>query len=217
MPDLLSSLAEDESARLLENLNYLNLQEIRSFCTAHGIPYRIIAEDPGVSVKTTKDTDRKPVVLERLRRFLRTGEPGQPTCIPASIVRGDAPPPQPERGDRLYYRWYAKEHAGVLRVLGELTGGRFADGAVARVLIMEFWTHGEAPTLAEFAQAWITAKADEHNLLTPEYAYLTDLKRKQGGSDWKAKRQARAGSALEMLARVGSRSSSDKTRLIPPA
>ena len=202
MPDLLSNLAQDERARLLENLNYLNLREIRSFCTAHRLPYRIIAEDPGGSVKTTKDTDRKPIVLERLRRFLTTGEPGQPTCIPASIVRGDAPPPKPERGDRLYYRWYAKEHAGVLRVLGELTGGRFADGAVARVLIMDFWTRGEAPTLAEFAEAWITAKADEHNLLTPEYAYLTDLKRQQGGSDWKTKRKARAGLALEMLARV---------------
>jgi hypothetical protein len=40
-----------------------------------------------------------------------------------------------------------------MRSLGELTDGRFRDGAVARVLAMEFWTRGEAPTLAEFARA----------------------------------------------------------------
>lgn len=34
------------------------------------------------------------------------------------------------------------------------TGGRFKDGAVARVLAMQFWTHAEAPTLEAFARAW---------------------------------------------------------------
>ncbi len=37
---------------------------------------------------------------------------------------------------------------------------------------MEFWTRGEAPTLAEFARAWSKAKANEYLLLTAEYAYL---------------------------------------------
>ena len=33
-----------------------------------------------------------------------------------------------------------------MRLLRHLTAGRFRDGAVARVLAMEFWTRGEAPT-----------------------------------------------------------------------
>ena len=102
----------------------------------------------------------------------------------------------------LFYRWYAKEHGGVIRLLSDLTAGRFRDGAVARVLAMGFWTRGEAPTLAEFARAWTDAKADEHRLLTPEYAYLTDLKHQRAGDDWKALRSARAKSALKTLARI---------------
>jgi len=176
----------------------MNLEEIRGFCSARGIPFKIVAEYSNGKVKTTKDTDRKPIVLARVRRYLTTGEAGRPTCIPAAIVREENPPARLGRGDRLYYRWYAKEHAGVLRVLGELTAGRFRDGAAARVLAMEFWTRGEAPTLEEFARVWTKARLQ----VTPEYAYLTDLKHQRAGGDWKAVRTAKAKSALKTLARI---------------
>lgn len=202
MPYPLSQLTKEAQARFLEELNYLNLGEIRGFCSNRGIPYKILAEYPNGKTKATKDIDRKPIVLARVRHYLATGRVGQPTCIPAKIVRHDDPPTRLGPRDRLYYRWYSKEHIGILRSLGELTDGRFRDGAVARVLAMEFWTRGEAPTLAEFARAWTTAKADEHRLLTAEYAYLTDLKRKTAGSDWKSLRKAKAESALQTLARI---------------
>ena len=89
-----------------------------------------------------------------------------------------------------------------MRLLSELTDGRFRDGAVARVLAMEFWTRGEAPTLEEFARAWTKAKAEEHRLFTAEYAYLTDLKHKRAGSAWKSLRKAKAESALRTLAEI---------------
>jgi len=180
----------------------LNLEEIRGFCSNHGIPYKILAEYPKGTIKATGDNDRKPIVLARIRHYLATGDAGQPTCIPAEIVRREPPPARPGPRDRLYYRWYSKEHTGIMRSLGELTNGRFRDGAVARVLAMEFWTRGEAPTLAEFARAWTEAKADEHRLLTAEYAYLTDLKHHRADGDWKAVRAAKAKSALKTLARI---------------
>ncbi|HVZ19733.1 MAG TPA: hypothetical protein VG871_01650 [Vicinamibacterales bacterium] len=202
MPNLLARLTVAERAQLLDELNYMNLEEIRRFCAVRGIPYRILAECPNGRVKVTKDTDRKPIVLARLRRYLRTGRVGEPTRIAARIVRDEHPPAGPGPRDRLYYRWYAKEFDGVISLLRDLTGGRFRDGAVARVLAMEFWTRGEAPTLAQFARAWMKAKADEHSLLTPEYAYLTDLQHQRVGADWKAVRTAKARSAIETLERL---------------
>jgi hypothetical protein len=202
MPNLLAPLTKDEQARLLEELNYLNLGEIRGFCSDRSIPYKILAEYPDGKVKVTKDTDRKPIVLARVRHYLATGNAGQPTRIPAKIVRYDHPPATPGPGDRLYYRWYSKEHTGIIRSLRELTVGRFRDGAVARMLAMEFWMHGKAPTLADFARAWTNADANKHQLLTAEYAYLTDLKHKRAGSDWKSLRKAKAESALQTLARI---------------
>ena len=161
MSNLLSQLTKSEQARLLEELNYMNLAEIRGFCSERGIPYRIVAEHSNGQVKVTKDTDRKPIVLARVRRYLTTGQAGPPTRISAKIVREENPPTRLEPRDRLYYRWYAKEFEGVMRLLRELTGGRFRDGAVARVVAMEFWTRGEAPTFEKFARSWTKAKAEE--------------------------------------------------------
>ena len=200
MLNVLSQLTKTEQARLVEELNYMNLEEIRGFCSVRGIPYRIVAEYPNGKVKATKDADRKPIVLARVRRYLTTGEVGQATCIPAKIVREENPPARLGPRDRLYYRWYAKEHEGVLRVLRELTSGQFKDGAVARIIAMEFWTRGEAPTLEEFARSWTQTKTED--LLTPEYAYLTDLKHQRADGNWKALRRAKAKSALKTLARI---------------
>jgi hypothetical protein len=201
MPNFLSQLTKSGQARLLEELNYMNLEEIRGYCSERGIPYRIVAEYPN-GVKATKDTDRKPIVLARVRRYLTTGRVEQPTRIPAEIVREENPPARLVLRDRLYYRWYAKEFEGVMRLLRDLTADRFKDGAVARVLAMEFWTHGEAPTFEEFARSWTKAKAEEHRLLTPEYAYLRDVRHQRADGDWKALRKAKAKSALETLARI---------------
>jgi hypothetical protein len=200
--NVLSQLDEAGQARLLEGLNYMNLEEIRGFCSERGIPYRVMVEYPDGKVKATKDTDRKPIVLARIRRYLTRGDVGRATLIPAKIVRVQDPPSRLEPRDRLFYRWYAKEHKGVIRLLSDLTNGRFKDGAVARVLAMEFWTRGEAPTFAEFARSWTKAKTEEHRLLTPEYAYLTDLKHQRADGDWKALRKAKAQSALETLQKI---------------
>jgi hypothetical protein len=202
MSNLLSQLTTAEQARLLEELNYMNLAEIRGFCSERGIPYRVVAEAANGKVKVTKDTDRKPIVLARVRRYLRTGRAGAPTRIPAAIVHEENPPAKLEPGDRLYYRWYAKEFTGVMRLLRDLTDGRFRDGAVARVVAMQFWTRGEAPTFEKFARTWTKAKAGQPRLLTPEYAYLTDLRDRRADGDWKALRNTKARSALETLARI---------------
>src|SRR5690349_20094245 len=140
MPDLLSKLSKSDRDRLSEEMNYMNLEEIHSFCMAHGIPYKVEAEYPDGRIKRTKDTDRKPIVLARVRRYLSTGDAGRATRIPATIVREGEPPSRLRPRDRMYYRWYSREYPGVIRVLRELTDGAFRNGAVARVLAMEFWT-----------------------------------------------------------------------------
>ena len=76
MSNFLAQLTASERARLLKELNYMNLEEIRGFCSGRGIPYRIRAEFADGKVKVTKDTDRKPIVLARVRRYLTTGQVG---------------------------------------------------------------------------------------------------------------------------------------------
>jgi hypothetical protein len=194
MTGLLAGLEAERREELLDDLNYLNLQEIRALCDRFAIPYRITAGN-----KVTQDTDRKPVILHRVRHFLMTGEVLGATRLPADIVRPGGPPAALRASDRLYYRWYNKAYEPVMRLLGELTGGRFRDGALARVLIMESWSSGRAPTLREFADAWVAATDEPRRLLSGEYAFLTDLQRGAAGPDWKLRRARRAGRFLSTI------------------
>jgi hypothetical protein len=198
----LSQLDPADQRELLDDLNYLNLQEIRSFCDRHAIPYRIVVERTDGRTKPTRDTDRKPAILHRIRHYLATGERLEATCLPARVVREDGPPARPRPTDRLYYRWYSKAHGPVIALLKDLTGGRFENGALARVLIMEFWTGGQAPTFVEFADAWLSAKDRSRQLLSADYAFLTDLRGGRAGPDWKAMRRRKAERVLDTLAAI---------------
>jgi len=65
------------------------------------------------------------------------------------------------------------------------------------------WLASRTPTRFEaFARAWTKAKAEEHRLLTPEYAYLTDLQHQRASADWKAVRVTKANSAMATLSRI---------------
>ena len=57
---------------MLRDLNYLNIAEIKSFCKQHSIPYKIAFETKDGTRRTTKDEDRKGVMLRRVRHFLQT-------------------------------------------------------------------------------------------------------------------------------------------------
>jgi hypothetical protein len=89
----------------------------------------------------------------------------------------------------------------MMAVLAELTDGRFRDGAIARILMREYWSRGEAPTLEAFAAAWRHATT-EHARPNPEWAFLSDLANKTAGSDWKSLRNKKARKVLQILDRI---------------
>lgn len=193
------------TSQLLDDLNYLNMGELRSFCRRHGIPWTICVESPDGRLRRTGHGDRKAVVLDRVRWFLSTGEVAGPTVIPAAAVSDEPLPERPAPSDRLYFDCYDKQHRGLMAVLGELTDGRFRNGAIARLLCRDYWVRGEAPTLSTFAAAWM--EADERGLGIergdhPEAAYLTDRAAGTAGPDWKRKRAVIAARTLDALAQI---------------
>jgi hypothetical protein len=90
MASLIRHLDRNKQRELLDDLNYLNLQEIRCFCKEHSIPYTIHVETPSGESRRTPDTDRKSVVLGRIRHYLKTGKVPNATVFAAAIVRQHA-------------------------------------------------------------------------------------------------------------------------------
>jgi hypothetical protein len=197
----LSKLPKGEQKELLDDLNYLNGMEIKSFCNRHSIPYRIAVETGDGGRRTTKDVDRKGVMLNRIRHFLQTGLVLQQTCFPAAIVCFDPLPDNITGDDRLFYGQYDKKNSRFIALLKSLTNGQFEEGAIARILARDFWSKGEAPTLREFASAWVQASR-EHTRPNPEWAFLSDRANKVAVSNWKQLRVHKASKVMKLLNQI---------------
>jgi hypothetical protein len=193
------------SKELLDDLNYLNIAEIKSFCDQHAIPYRIAIESKDGRRRTTRDDDRKGVMLDRLRHFLQTGVVLEETCFRAAVVCFDPLPEKLTAKDRMFYGQYDKTNRAMAALLKDLTGGRFKDGAIARILARNFWTRGKAPTFREYASAWLQA-VKEYTRPNPEWAFLSDRAKKTAGSDWKKLRAQKAARVVKMLDQITRRS-----------
>jgi len=208
----ISFLPEDKRQELLDDLNYLTMAEIKSFCKRESIPYTIAIESKSESKskpkagrrKKTREDDRKGVVLNRVRHFLQTGMILPETRFPATVVCFDAFPKRLTANDRLFYGQYDRKNRAMMILLKDLTGGKFRDGAIARILIREFWTSGRAPTFQEYASAWLKALRN-HTKPNAEWAFLSDRARNAAGPDWKKLRIAKASKVTKTLRQITSR------------
>jgi len=202
MPAPVSKLNEAEQHELLADLNYLNLDEIKAFCNKQGVPYAIWIETNERGRLKTRDEDRKGVILDRVRQYLKTGTIPVATCFPASVVCFDEPPKKIQATDRLCYGQYDPKRNGMVKLLQRLTEGEFRHGALARILAREFWSKGIAPTYQEFASAWLRAR-EKHTRPNPEWAFLSDRSGGKQTANWRRLRARKAKRVLSLLNRLG--------------
>ncbi len=195
---LISGICESERSELLNDLNYLNMSEIRSFCDKHSIPHSIWIQTNDGQRRKTRDSDRKGVVLNRIRHFLKIGKILPATCFPAKVVCFDPLPKTIKPSDRLFYGQCDKQSRAMVGLLEKLTGGQFKNGAIARILAREFWSRGVAPTYREFAAEWLKAR-ENHKRPNPEWAFLSDRADRKDTSNWKRLRNEKAKRVLEVL------------------
>jgi hypothetical protein len=201
MLSLISYLTETQQRELLQDLNYLNTAEIKSFCKKHSLPYTIACQTKNGRRKKTSEADRKSVLIHRIKHFLQTGAMLKETCFPSSVVCFDPFPSNPSPTGKLFYGQYRKTNYALLTVLKELTNGQFQDGAIARILLCDSWSRGNAPTFQEFASAWLHARAS-HTKPNPEWAFLSDRAAKLPTSNWKKLRLRKAKKILSILNKI---------------
>jgi hypothetical protein len=194
-------MPEDEQQQLLDDLNYLNISEIKSFCKRHSIPFRIAVETKDGRRRMTRDDDRKGVMLHRIRHFLQTGVILEGTCFRASVICFDQFSGRITADDRLFYGQYDKTNRTMIDLLKSLTGGQFENGAIARILARDFWSTGKAPTFREYASAW-THASREHLRPNPEWAFLSDRASKVAVRDWKKLRRQKAAKVRKLLNQI---------------
>src|SRR2546429_470428 len=112
----------------MENIYYLNMQELRDFCDAHGIPYTIYFEAEDGSVRKSRDVDRKGLVIDRVVHFITTGAIKPRTVFVKSVVRLEAMRSSLAESDRIFYGQYKDSDPNLLKLMEQLTGGQFEAG-----------------------------------------------------------------------------------------
>ncbi|HME08929.1 MAG TPA: hypothetical protein VKG25_17855 [Bryobacteraceae bacterium] len=194
----ISNLPKAQRQSLLDDLNYLNMAEIKSFCKRHSIPHAIAMKTKDGRTRRTGEDDRKGVILERIRHFLQTGVVLEQTRFPSSVVCFEPLPENLAAGDSLFYGQYDQTNRSMIALLKDLTDGKFKNGAIARILARDFWASGRAPTFREYAAAWLRAAA-EHTRPNPEWAFLSDRAARTAPLNWKQLRADKAAKVIETL------------------
>lgn len=196
-----SKLDRAETRQLVECAQYLNLEEMRDYCARNGLALMIHVERPDGTLRRTSDRDRKDVVVARIVQFALHGECDGPTVYRADVVSSAPLPARITSRTRVRYNQYEKKNPRFVETLEKLTGGEFQTGMIARLVLRDFWTEGRAPTMAEFAEAWLRA-TEAHTRPRPEGAYLVDRWRGEAGANWKDVRRKNARKALRLLERA---------------
>ena len=182
---------------MFEDIYYLNMAELRRFCDAYAIPYKIHIETGDKQIVQTRDADRKGIVIDRILHFLSTGAIKRKTLFRRRVIATDRREEPPAESDPVLYGRYKNHDPSILKLMKELTKGKFEFGAVAQEVLRACWSRNQAPSYRDFARLWEKA-AIKHSMPNREWAFLSDVAKGSAGPDWK-KLRARKASAVIMI------------------
>ena len=187
----------------MDDLNYLNTAEIKSFCKRHSIPYTITIEINDGRRRNTNEDDRKGITLSRIRHFLKTGVVLRETCFRAAVACFAAPPEKLAPDDRLFYGQYNKTNHTMINLLKnrptEIPQWSNRSNPCQRLLEQKV----TPPTLKEYASAWLQF-ALKHTRPNAEWAFLSDRARGTAGPHWKKLRAKKAAKVMKTLHQITS-------------
>jgi hypothetical protein len=158
-----ATLTAAERKSVFEDIYYLNMAELRRFCDAHAIPYKIHIETGDGRIVQTRDADRKGIVIDRIVHFLSSGEIKEKTVYKRTVIATGGLEEPPAESDPVLYGRYRNHASSILKLMKRLTEGKFEFGAVAQEVLRACWSRNEATTYRDFAGLWEKAAEDTLN------------------------------------------------------
>lgn len=186
MHKLIKNLNQNQRKVLWKYINYLNLEEIKIFCKMHEIPYKILYRTDD-KIKVTGLTDRKKIILSRMKSYLTTNKISKPTILPEKIINFDPLPTNLKSNNYVYFGQYKNGNKKILDLIKKLTDNKFKFGSKSQEILLHIFSKGEKITYKTFAKLWV--KLNYSSIEHSEWAYLKDKKNNcLNLKDWKNKR-----------------------------
>ena len=186
-----------------DDLNYLNMEEIKSLCKTFNLPFQIHYEDENGKIKRTSEVERKPYLLDRIYNFIQGKKSQKPIIYSKKIVKMGPFKTKYLPTDFILYGDFKSTNKLLINLLKFLSDQKFKFGAIAFIVAHELWRKNKRVTLEDFAKKWV--KADKnHTAPLKEWAYLTDLQNGFTQSEWKKFRKNKAEKMMKDLLEINS-------------
>jgi elongation factor P hydroxylase len=111
---LLAGLTKPQQKELFNNMNYMDMQELKAFCIASGIPFNIYIEMPTGVLKKTSVLDRKGIVLDRIKYYLKTGLVKKPTIFTNAVIAKEKLPAILRANHKVLHGQYKNKNSAIL-------------------------------------------------------------------------------------------------------
>ncbi len=170
-----------------DEMNYLNMTEIKMICRSLKIPFQIHIEKLNGELSKTSDIESKSYLLDKIYLFLTTKRKPLPIIYRSKIISFEPFKEKYSEDDLLLFNDFKSTNKELIQKLQDLTHHRFKFGAIAFLEAHKLWRAGKTVSLKKFAKIWETAMT-EHTKPLEEWAYLTDLQNGFDKDSWKKHR-----------------------------
>jgi len=181
-----------------DDLNYLNMQEIRSLASHFSIPVYVHYENKVGKVVKTSEIERKSRLLDKIFAYIQGERNFKPVVYSSKIVSFHDFKSSYSEQDPVLYRDFKSTNKALIACLKNLTGGQFRFGALAFIEAHRLWRSGKTASLKQFAVIWLQAVKD-HTKPLDEWAFIREMQNGMSRDEWKIYRQNKADKILSIL------------------
>ncbi len=181
-----------------DELNYLNMSEIKSLARQFNLPIYIHYENKRHEILKTSEIERKAYLLDKIYAYIKGKRSFKPLVYPKHIVKMGEFKKRYKPEDLVLYGEFKSTNKVLIECLKKMTNNKFRFGAIAFIEVHKMWRKGETITIKQYASIWLR-EMEKHKMPLKEWAYLTDIKNGFDQRSWKDYRKQKAEHIISTL------------------
>lgn len=181
-----------------QDLNYLNMQEIRSLAVHCKLPIHIHYQNQKNKIVKNSDIESKRYLLDKIFDYINGKRNFKPIIYSRQVVSFEPFKEIYFKTDLVLYRDFKSTNKSLAQFLKKITDNKFYFGAIAFIEAHKLWRRGKIVTLQEYVKIWNKA-LDAHENPLAEWAFMCEMQKGMSKEEWKIYRQNKANTIIAAL------------------
>jgi hypothetical protein len=181
-----------------KDLNYLNMQEIRSLAFHFKLPINIHYQNQQNKILKKSDIESKRYLLDKIFAYIQGEREFEPMVYSQQVVSFQPFKNIYHEDDLVLYQDFKSTNKVLKSFLKKITDNKFYFGAQAFIEAHKLWRKNKKVTLKEFANLWIAA-FEGYERPFEEWAYICEIQKGMSKDEWKIYRKDKSNKILLFL------------------